>query len=139
LSIRLFLSTEREHILEAETWSFFFWDDLKPVTIVIELNQQELQAKLVPNSVAQAKKMEEKSPVDRDKAWSYIPYVEAWYPEPIPVSAISSYILVFHPACFQEFRYEFFSIDQTQELLDLVTEIQDAFDRLQSTSPDSKE
>lgn len=130
--------TEREHILQVGTWGFFFWADFKPVTIVIELNQQKLQAKLVPNSVAQAKKMEEKWPVDRDKAWSYIPYVEAWYPEPIPVSAISSYMLVFHPAYFQDFSYEFFSVDQTQELLDLITEIQDEFDRLQSTSPDNK-
>lgn len=88
----------RELITIHHTWGGFFYDQ-KPVTIVLRLNKRLLSGKLIPNSIAK---------LDNPENKGYIPYVEAWYPEAIPFSAIIGLIISFEveidkPPFFQEF------------------------------------
>jgi hypothetical protein len=59
------------------------WDGFFPMhsglTIVLRLNRTQLKRKLIPNNRAQEE-------VGNKKVW--IPYVEAWHPEPISVKAV---------------------------------------------------
>ncbi|MBI3799289.1 MAG: hypothetical protein HY268_20280 [Deltaproteobacteria bacterium] len=64
---------------------FFVKDE--PVTILIHLSREKLAPKLIPNEAVETE-------ADYRQRLR-IPYVEVWYPEPIPLSAIQSFILVF--------------------------------------------
>jgi hypothetical protein len=98
---------DEEHIiLTSLTWIQFFFDQ-HPVTIVLELSRHELASRLIPNSCG---------PRVGSKEYSiYIPYVEAWYPEKIPVSAIRNYILT-HTTKPDKADFKVYNSNQTTEL-----------------------
>ena len=78
---------DRDCISIHHTWGQFFFDQ-KPITIVFRLNRGYLLKKLIANSSA---------PKPGDPGYrSYIPYIEGWYPEPIPFAAIDGFIVVRH-------------------------------------------
>lgn len=79
------LVSDQQCIQIHHTWGQFFFDR-KPVTIVLCLNRNVLSKKLIPNTAAP--KLGNKDYKGR------IPYVEAWYPEPIPFSVIDRFMLV---------------------------------------------
>lgn len=79
-------SKEEDYRINLRTWQQFFFDH-KPVTIVLKLNRQKLIDKLIPNSAAHAR-------LSDHTYKGYIPFIECCYPEPIPVSFIDSYILI---------------------------------------------
>lgn len=67
-----------------DTWSGFFFDQ-EPFTIVLRLSKTYLVDKLIPNTSA---------PKLGDPEYKgYIPYIESWYPEPIPYEAIEGLII----------------------------------------------
>lgn len=81
-------------------WGSFFFDH-KPLTISFRLNRNMLIDKLIPN-VAGPK-------LGSPEYKAYIAYVEAWYPEPISVKAVQSFLLVAqnpqtHKLVFEEFQ-----------------------------------
>lgn len=67
-----------------DTWSIFF-QQYEPITITLELNRSQL-AEIIPN---------EYYDTEGHKGMTRIPYVEAWYPIPIPISKIENIIVVF--------------------------------------------
>jgi hypothetical protein len=69
------IPTLYECFLSHETWAGILLDQ-EPVTVVVELRFQGLEQKLIS----------EKEPDGN----FFIPYVEAWYPEPIPISFMRS-------------------------------------------------
>lgn len=79
------LASDRDCISIHHTWDHFFFDG-KPITIVFRLNRDYLSQKLIPNSSG--------SKWGEPNHRSYIPYVEAWYPEPIPFNVIDDFIIV---------------------------------------------
>ncbi len=92
------------------TWGGFFFDQ-KPITIVLRLSKEELLDKLIPNSAAK---------LDNPEKKGYIPYVEAWYPEPIPFNAILGLIISFDVGgddlpFFQEFAMK--DIDDFENII----------------------
>lgn len=54
------------------------------IYVVLKLNSEKTSEKLIPNSNAPR--------IGDNNDKMYIPYVEAWYPEPIPFSFIESFI-----------------------------------------------
>jgi hypothetical protein len=75
---------EEDYRANHHMWAQFFYDG-KPVTIVLKLNRQKLAAKLIPNSSR-----------PRPGETGYKPaiaYVEAWYPNPIPLSSVDGAIV----------------------------------------------
>jgi hypothetical protein len=92
-------------------WSDFFLSH-KPkrglATIVLKLNRLRLAHKLIPNS-------------SRPKLGepSYKPafaYIEAWYPEAIPTSAVDSYIITWKNRKKRLFEYQEFSTENVEKL-----------------------
>jgi hypothetical protein len=82
ISLFDFESTTEEYCISTQdTWVSFFFD-CSPITIVLRLDRDMLDERLIPNSAA-------------PKGAFFIPYVDVWYPEPIPVAAIKNYIIVF--------------------------------------------
>ena len=77
-------SREEDYLTNYHTWEQFFFDH-KPVTIVLRLNRGWLAPKLIPNS--------ERPQIDEQGYKASIPYVEVWYPEPIPLSVIDDYFI----------------------------------------------
>jgi len=76
---------DRDCISVHDTWGQFFFDH-KPITILFRLNLECLSHKLIGNS---------SGPESSDPDYrSYIPYIEAWYPEPIPFAAIDGFATV---------------------------------------------
>jgi hypothetical protein len=70
---------EKDYCANHQMWAHFFHDG-KPITIILKLNRQKLAPKLIPNA-------------SRPKPGNVgykpaIAYVEAWYPEPIPLSYV---------------------------------------------------
>ncbi len=65
-------------------WGCFFWHH-KPFTVALKLNYQYLTSYLIPNQAAHEE-------VGNRKVW--IPYIEVWYPETIPISAIERYFMI---------------------------------------------
>lgn len=64
-------------------WAQFFRDQ-KPLTLVFELEREKLP-KLIPSNAVPK--------VGQEGYLNHIGYVEAWYPEPIPTSAIKKYLI----------------------------------------------
>lgn len=79
-------SKEEDYRINLDTWEQFFFDH-QPVTIVLKLSREKLARKLIPNSAAHAS-------IYDPNYKGYIPFVECWFPEPIPSSFIDSYILI---------------------------------------------
>jgi hypothetical protein len=75
---------EEDYRANHHMWAQFFYDG-KPVTIVLKLNREKLAAKLIPNS---------SRPKPGDACYKpAIAYVEAWYPDPIPLSSVDGAIV----------------------------------------------
>lgn len=81
-------SKEEDYRINLDTWQGSFFD-CEPVTIVLKLNREKLGDKLIRNSAA---------PNDSSKPdyKGFIPFVECWYPEPIPISALDNYITILY-------------------------------------------
>ncbi len=75
---------DRDCISIHDTWGGFFFDQ-EPITIVLRLSKEYLVDKLIPNDSAPK--------LGNPEYKGYIPYVEAWYPEPIPFEAIGGLII----------------------------------------------
>jgi hypothetical protein len=75
---------EEDYRANHHIWADFFSDG-KPVTIVLKLNRQRLADKLIPNSA--------RPKLGEPGYKPAIAFVEVWYPEAIPTSAIDSYII----------------------------------------------
>ena len=67
-----------------DSWSNFFLQ-FKPITVIFKLNRDKLD-RIIPNKYHNSEK---------HRGIMCIPYVEAWYPSPIHISAIEKYIVVF--------------------------------------------
>jgi hypothetical protein len=76
--------SEDEIISQFFKWEWFFKTH-RPFTIVLELEQKLISQYLIRNEEA-------KKEVGYSKVW--IPYVEAWSTQPIPISAIKNYYIV---------------------------------------------
>lgn len=113
------LATEEECIIVHDTWVQFF-SDHKPVTIVLRLNRQKLGKDLIPNSAAPK--------LSEDGYKAYIPYVEAWYPKPIPVEAIDSYIIIMRSAQTHELIGHEFSKEEVKELEETLNMIEEVWE-----------
>lgn len=74
---------DRDCISNHHTWGKFFFDQ-EPVTIVLRLNEEHLVDRIPNNLAPKSGNAEYKG---------YIPYVEAWYPGPIPFGAINRLII----------------------------------------------
>lgn len=75
--------SEEDCLEEAVKWLQFFC--ARPCRVVIHLDRRPLESKLIPNSSARA---------ETGFGTMWIPQVEVWYPEPIPLSAARRLILV---------------------------------------------
>ena len=95
-------SREKDYRTNHLTWAQFFTDQ-KPVTVILKLNRKELAEKLIPNSAG---------PKGLEPGNQFIPYVEAWYPEPIPVSSIESLIISFWNS--DSYRTEFLEFTKAE-------------------------
>jgi len=87
-----FVTPSEEEIIG--TWEHA-WDVLtdEVTTVLLRLDRRRLRTKVIPNSAANC-------------GDGYISFCEVWYPEPIPMIAISSVYRVPSPAAFGEFRPE---------------------------------
>lgn len=99
-------------------WGVFFFDH-EPVTIVFRLRRDMLTDKLIPNDAAPK--------LDSLDYKSHIAYVEAWYPEPIPIAAIAGFLLVGYnrttgALVFQEFDHS--AYDEVDKLVTRFEELQ---------------
>jgi hypothetical protein len=65
-----------------QEWVGFF-GYLVPATLILKINRKQLKDKLIPNGSAQLG-------VD-----FFIPYAEVWYPEPIRLTSVQTYIIKF--------------------------------------------
>jgi hypothetical protein len=96
------------------TWGQFFFDQ-KPITIILRLNRDSL-SQLIPNNSAPKRS----APDYR----SYIPYVEAWYPEAIPVEAIDSFIVVMYRGPYKDPLFKEFTREEIDQFEELINEIE---------------
>lgn len=93
-------------------WADFFCDHRQPVTIVLKLNRQALAGKLIPNSARP--KLDEVGYVPA------IAYVEVWYPEAIPVSAIDGFIITWWDSEAHKLLFHEYSIEKVEEFEELI-------------------
>lgn len=95
-------------------WANFFYDH-KPLTIILRLNRLMLANKLIPNSVR---------PKPGEAGYkSAIAYVETWYPEAIPVSAIDGYIVTCLDPQNHELLFQEYSREQATEFENLISQV----------------
>ncbi len=85
-----FESADEKQYLTHHMWPEFFYN-LKPVTITLKLNREQLAEKLIPNSARP--KPGEKGFREALPYVLALPLIEVWYPDDIPTSAIDSYIV----------------------------------------------
>lgn len=78
--------TEERCFQVRHQWSGFLVKE-KPVAVLIHRSRENLVPELIPNDAVET----EVNYWERLR----IPYVEVWYPKPIPLSAVQSYIVVF--------------------------------------------
>jgi hypothetical protein len=99
------------------TWSDFFTDQ-QPATILLRLSRGYLCEKLIPNSAPSSN--------CADKKTFHVPFVEVWYPEPIPVSAIESYLLVVRDFSTNPIgvRFEEFAAADKEKLVEAISFIE---------------
>ncbi len=89
-----------EFIYTFDKWKGFF-SCHKPFTIALELNHKFLASDLIANYIAREE-------VGYKKVW--IPYVEVWYPKPIPVFSIRKYFVI--PTAYQ--KKEFIELTESE-------------------------
>jgi hypothetical protein len=105
----------RNHIL----WSDFFLSRNPrrgPATIVLNVNRQKLADKLIPNSARPRLGEPEYKPA--------FAYVEAWYPDAIPSSAIDSYIITWQNPAKHKLEFQEFSKADVEKLEEKISWIQ---------------
>jgi hypothetical protein len=78
--------TENECLKQIHNWYRFFFDH-KPVTIVILLDRKVLTANLMTNEKAFEITKGTFDPL-------FLPYVEAFYPRPVPCKAFTGYLII---------------------------------------------
>lgn len=122
ISLFDFESAEEEDCISIHhTWGHFFCDH-KPVTIVLRLDREALKPDLIPNSAAPR--------LGCDGYKGYIPYVEVWFPKPIPVSAVESYIITFEDRRVPEFIFEEFTSERFEEFKETLSQIEEMWKRI---------
>lgn len=109
----------RNVILEYDKWIVFFVCDLieKPAKVIIRLKSDIIRPKLILNEVA-------RNEFGCKKVW--IPNVEAWYPERIPVSAIDRFIF-YQPHFFRLIDSRFFQFNPSPRGVAKLNNFIDAF------------
>ena len=112
---------EKDYRINHLTWGKFICDQ-KPVTIIFRLNREKLANKLIPNSFPQKLGEEGHKP--------FIPFVEVWYPEAIPLSSIDSYIITLWDSESYEIYFHEYTKDEYQEFEDNVKNIEDMWSEL---------
>lgn len=110
---------EEDYIKNHPIWADFFANHKPkrgPATIVLKLNRQKLADKLIPNSVR---------PKPGEPGYKpAIAYVEAWYPEAIPTSAIDSYIITSRNSENRELEFQEFPKEDLGKLEEKIFLIQ---------------
>lgn len=104
----------KQCVSQCDKWSSFFTDQ-KPVTVVLRLDRKQLEDKLKPNCVRP-------KPGDEDYKIA-IPFVEVWYPEPIPVSAIQSRIITSRPSISYKIAFEEYDDSRVAEFENAINTI----------------
>jgi|GEM_PF-1930749 len=117
-------SNEQDYITNYLTWQHFF-GDYEPFTIVLKLSRQKLADKLIPNSNPPQK-------VSEPEYKGFIPFVECWYPEKIPFSAIDSFIVVSTNREKYVYEFEEFSKDEIAKLNQKLKPVEDSIKRLET-------
>lgn len=111
-------ATEEECIAIHHTWGHFF-SDHKPATIVIMLNREKLGDELIPSSAAPQ--------LGNGEYRGRIPFVEVWYPKPVPISAIDGYIVVVPKAVAGRQMFEQFLAERAREVEDSLNGVEEAW------------
>lgn len=96
-------------------WSSFF--PLKGPTIALKLDRDQLKDRLIPNSTA-----EEEVGIKK----MLIPFVEAWYPVPIPLKAVSGALLLRRGEDYINEIIGYIEIECIEDLHELAVELNDA-------------
>lgn len=78
--------TDDECLSQIHNWYRFFFDR-QPVTIVILLERKFLAPKLISNEKAVQDTKGTHNPI-------FLPFVEVFYPEPIPCDAVTGYLII---------------------------------------------
>jgi hypothetical protein len=117
-------ATEEEIICIHPTWEQFF-SDHRPVTISLRLNREKLGSELIANSSAPK--------IGDENYRGYIPFIEAWYPKPIPISAIDSYLVTMLNPKFGELIYEEYPVERIDELDEALGSIEEKWNRLRGS------
>lgn len=104
-------AAEEDCIAVHRTWAQFF-SDHRPATVALRLNRQALGADLIPNSSAPK--------LGTEGYRSYIPRVEAWYPKPVPLSAVDGYILIDGGSRTRRLLFQEFPKEQTEDFEEML-------------------
>jgi hypothetical protein len=96
-----------EFVYTFNKWRHLF-SQHNPISVALKLNREYLFPRLIPNNTAREE-------VGITKVW--IPYVEAWYPEIIPLSAIEKYFIF--GICENDKKHDFVEVTFA-DLLELV-------------------
>jgi hypothetical protein len=99
-------------------WSDFFLSHKRKhrATIVLKLNRLQLEHKLILNC--------SRPKLGEPGYKPAIAYIEAWYPEAIPTSAIYSYIVTWRNRIKRLFEFQEFSIETLEQLDEKISWIQ---------------
>jgi hypothetical protein len=95
-------ASEAEVIRTRESWQNLFVQ-FDPFTVVFMLDRAALQERLIPQS-------------QQDPSLLFIPHVEVWYPEPIPLSAVQGVLLVSGDRSGMHFSCELKQFDSLNDL-----------------------
>lgn len=108
--------SEEKCIYIHHTWGGFF-SDHKPVTVVLRLNREMLGDDLIPNSAPPK--------LGHEEYKGYIPFIEVWYPNPVPVAAIDSYIITYWDSEAFQTRFEEYPKERVQEFENILNMLED--------------
>jgi len=117
--------SEEECIFIYHTWGGFF-SDQKPFTVVVRLNREILADELIPNSAGPKSGQEDYK--------SYIPFIEVWYPKPVPISAIDGYMITFWDSEAFQTRCIEYSKKQVEEFEVMLVMLEEEVRKLQEAN-----
>jgi hypothetical protein len=117
-------ASEEECILVHDTWGGFF-SDHKPATIVLRLNRERLGNNLILNSAAPK--------LEHEEYKGYIPFVEAWYPKPVPIAAIDGYIITFWDSKAFKTRFEEYPVERVHEFENIIKMLEELWLKAQES------
>lgn len=115
-------AAEKDCIAIHHTWGHFF-SDHRPATVALRLNRQALGSELIPSSAAPK--------LGTEGYKSYIPYIEAWYPKPVPLAAVDGYILIVGGARSQGLLFHEFPKEQTEDFEDMLNFVEETWQKAQ--------